>query len=588
MANPPQKQTLADTLAPSALSVTPNYLQIGEKFVRTIFLATFPRYLNTSWFSPMVNLDKVLDTSIYVLPKDTATVLKQLRDQLARLESQVMEEQSKGKVRDPVLETAIGDIENLRDQLQQGTEKFFELGVYFTLYENSVKELDETEGKIKSMLEYQLVIPKQATFRMVEGFISTSPINDDRLNVHTSLNTQPVSSLFPFVSYDLTSNTGILYGINTHNNSLVLFDRFNLENANAVVFGKSGGGKSFTVKLEILRSLVFGTQVLVIDPEDEYKYLCDTVGGANVKISINSDQHINPFDLPPPKEGESPADIFNSHILNLSGLLKLILGELTPQEDAILDEALVQTYAVKDITPDTDFSNAAPPVLGDLHNIMEGLTGAEQMATRLRKFTDGTFAGFLNRPTNVALDSQLVVFGIRDMEDELRPIAMYLVLNYIWTQIRRNLKKRLLVVDEAWWLMKYPTGADFLFNIAKRGRKYYCGLTTISQDIPDFMGTPQGKAIVTNSSVQILMKQSPAAVDVVKQTFNLTDAEKYYLLEARVGFGLFFLGQNHVGIRVVASYAEDQVITSDPRQLLEIEKAKEEWAKMTQETAKPS
>jgi type IV secretory pathway VirB4 component len=416
---------------------------------------------------------------------------------------------------------------------------------------------------------------------MLEGFTTTSPLNTDKLQVHTSLNTEPLASTFPFISSDLTSNEGILYGINTTNNSLVLFDRFSLENANAVVFAKSGAGKSYTIKLEILRQLILGTQVLVIDPEDEYKYLSDTVGGTTVKISINSDQHLNPFDLPPSREGESSSDVFNSHVLDVAGLIKLLMGgELTPEEDSLLDQAIIQTYAVKDITPDTDFTKLPPPVLSDLQNIMQGIEGAERMATRLQKFTEGTFAGFLNQPTNVPLDNQLTVFSIRDMEDELRPIAMYLVLNHIWTQIRRNLRKRLLVVDEAWWVMKFPVGADFLFNIAKRGRKYYTGMTTISQDVNDFMESTQGKAIVTNSSMQILMKQSPASIDIIQNTFNLTDSEKYYLLEARVGYGLFFLGANHVGIRVVASYAEDQIITSDPRQLLELEKAKQEWAEL--------
>jgi len=579
-ANQTIPQNITDLLAPAALSVSSNYIQVGPKYARTIFLATYPRYLNTSWFSPIINLDRAMDISIFVHPKDTVAVLKQLRDQLARLQAQAMEESSKGKVRNPVLETGMQDIETLRDRLQQGLDKFFELGVYITLYENSLKELDETESKIKSLLEFQLIFAKPASFRMLDGFNSTLPIDEDRLNVHTSLNTEPVSSLFPFISFDLTSNSGILYGINTHNNSLVLFDRFNLENANAVVFGKSGGGKSYTVKLEILRSLIFGTQVIILDPENEYKYLSDTVGGTTVKISINSDQHINPFDLPVPKEDESPADVFKSHILDLTGLLKLMLGELTPEESAILDEALLQTYAIKDIVPESDFSNLTPPVLSDLQSILEGMTGAESMAIRLKKYTEGTFAGFLNKPTNVPLDNQLVVFSIREMEEELRPIAMYLILNFVWVTIRRNLKKRILLVDEAWVLMKYEVGANFLSNIAKRCRKYFTGLTTISQDIPDFLASPQGKTILTNSSVQILMKQSPAAIDVIQQTFNLTDAEKFYLLEARVGFGLFFLGQNHVGIRVVASYAEDQIITSDPRQILEIEKAKEEWAKM--------
>src|SRR3989338_1496875 len=558
-----QPQTLPETLAPAAMLVSSNYIQIGPKFARTIFLATYPRYLNTNWLSPIINLDRAFDASIFVHPKSTADVLKQLRDQLARLQAQAMEEASKGKVRDPILETAMADIESLRDTLQQGTDKFFELGVYITIYENSVKELNDTEGKIKGLLEYQLIFAKPATFRMMEGFNSTLPTDDDRLNVHTSLNTEPLSSLFPFISFDLTSNSGILYGINTHNNSLVLFDRFKLENYNSVVFGKSGGGKSYTIKLEILRSLVFGTQVLILDPEDEYKYLADTVGGSAVKISINSDHHVNPFDLP--------------------GLMKLILGALTPEESAILDEALIQTYAIKDIVPESDYTQLPQPVLGDLQSILEGLTGAESMATRLKKYTEGTFAGFLNHPTNVPLDNQMVVFGIRDMEEELRPIAMYLILNFVWVKVRRDIKKRIILVDEAWVLMKYDVGADFLSNIAKRCRKYYTGLTTISQDIPDFLASPQGKTILTNSSIQILMKQSPAAINVVQQTFNLTDSEKFYLLEARVGFGLFFLGQNHVGIRVVASYAEDQIITSDPRQILETEKAKEEWSKISQQ-----
>lgn len=576
-----QPSKLIQQIAPAAMQVTPNYLELGGKFVRTLFIGSYPRFLNANWLAPVINMDRVLDISIHVNPEPTAAVLKQLRDQLTRLQAQLMEEEAAGKVRNPVLETAVGDIESLRDELQQGTEKFFKVGLYITIYENSLKELDELEGQIKTQLEGLLVITKPATFRMLEGFLTTAPLADDRLLATTPMNTQPVGSMFPFVSSDLTSNKGILYGVNTSNNSLVLFDRFSLENANAVMFAKSGAGKSYTLKLELLRYLYLDTQVLVIDPEDEYKFLSDTVGGTNIKISINSDQHINPFDLPTPKDEESWTDVFNSHVLSLSGLVKLLMGgELTPEEESLLDQAIIQTYAIKDIVPDADWSVLPPPVLSDLQNVLSGMTGADRMSTRLEKFTGGTFAGFINNPTNVKLDNNLVVFGIRDLEDELRPVAMYSVLSYIWAQVRRERRKRLLVVDEAWVLMKYPAGADFLFNIAKRGRKYYCGLTTISQDVPDFISSQQGKAVVTNSSMQMLMKQSPAAIDLIQKTFNLTDSEKFYLLEARVGYGLFFLGANHVGLRVMASYAEDQIITSDPRQLLEIQKAKQEWAKL--------
>ena len=574
-----QPKTLDDLLAPSAISISSNYLQIGNQFARTLFVVTYPRYLNTNWFSPIINMDKPMDVSIFVHPQDTGNILKQLRDRLGRLEAQAMEEQAAGKVRDPILETAINDIEALRDKLQQGTDKFFELGLYVTVYGGSIKELDETESKIKTILDAQLVYSKQATFRMKEGFFSTMPLNDDQLAVHTSLNTEPISSIFPFVSYDLTADKGILYGINTHNNSLVLFDRFNMENANMVVFGKSGGGKSYAVKLEILRSLMFGTQVFVIDPDNEYKFLSDTVGGTSIKISISSDQHINPFDLPAPLPDESPADVLRSHVLNLLGLFKIMLGALTPEEEAILDEAVNQTYALKDITPaTTDLKSAAPPLMSDLQSVLEGMTGTESLAIRIKKYTEGSFAGFLNNPTNVQLDNQLVTFSIRDMEEELRPIAMYLVLNFIWTQVRTELKRRILAVDEAWVLMKYEAGAAFLFNIAKRARKYFLGLTTISQDIPDFMTSPFGKPIVTNSSLQLLLKQSTASIELVKTTFNLTEAEKFFLMESRVGHGLFFAGTNHVALRVIASYAEDQIITSDPRQILEIEQAKKELA----------
>lgn len=568
-----------DLLAPSAIDIASSHLQIGDTFARTIFVATFPRYLNTNWFSPVVNLDRPLDVSIFVHPEDTANMLRQLRDRLGRLEAQAIEEQAAGKVRDPIMETGMHDIEALRDKLQQGTDRFFRLGVYITIYGKSVKELEDTESKIKSVLDGQLVYTKQATFRMKEGFFSTLPLSDDQLMVTNSLNTEPISSIFPFVSYDLTREKGILYGINTHNNSLILFDRFEMENANMVIFGKSGGGKSYAVKLEILRSLMFGTQVFAIDPENEYKFLSDTVGGTSVKISISSPHHINPFDLPKPLPDESPADVLRSHIINLEGLFKLMFGTLTPDEEAILDEAINQTYAIKDITPQTtDLKNAVPPLMTDFQSILEGMTGTESLVIRIKKYTEGTFAGFLNNPTNVDLDSQMITFSIRDMEEELRPIAMYLVLNFIWTQVRAELKRRILVVDEAWVLMKYESGAAFLFNIAKRARKYFLGLTTISQDIPDFMSSPYGKPIVTNSSLQLLLKQSPASIDLVKQTFNLTDAEKFFLLESRVGHGLFFAGVNHVALRVVASYAEDQIITSDPRQILEIEAAKRELA----------
>lgn len=568
-----------EIIAPAALKASSNYIQIGGKFARTFFVVTYPRYLSTNWFAPIINLDKVLDISMFVHPTDTGLILKKLRKRLTHIESQIAIEQSKGKVRNPILETAHRDIESLRDKLIQGTEKFFKYSLYITTYGDSLKELNEVEGDIMSLLEARLVYAKSALFQQDDGFNSTLPLGKDKLFITNSMNSTPLSTTFPFISSSLTSGKGILYGINRHNNSLVLFDRFTLENANSVIFGKSGGGKSYACKLEILRSLMLDTDVIVIDPENEYQYLAETVGGAFFKISLTSKDNINPFDLSIPGPEETPEDILKSNILQLVGLMRVALGKLTPEEDSILDRALSETYAARDITSQSDFSKITSPLLGDLQAILEGMKGGESMAKRLERYTKGSFAGFLNQPTNINIKNKLVVFSIRDMEEELRPIAMYLILNYIWNIIRSELKKRILIVDEAWWLMKHKNGASFLFSIAKRARKYYLGLTTITQDVPDFMESPYGKPIVSNSSLQILFKQSPATIDTVVKTFNLSDEEKYLLLQADVGEGIFFAGLKHVAIKVVASYTEDQIITSNPEQLLAIQKAKEELAK---------
>ncbi|MEK7209536.1 MAG: DUF87 domain-containing protein [Patescibacteria group bacterium] len=573
--------TLADLLAPAALQINPSHLQIGEKFSRTIFVAAYPRFLSVGWFAPIINLDQVFDVSLYIQSSETGPVLKKLTKKTAQIGAQISEKEEGGFIRDPLLETAYQDLESLRDKLQQGTERFFKAGLYITFYADSLKELAEVENKINTLMESRLVYTKTAVFQQQQGFTSTLPLNLDKLGVYNSLNTGPLSSFFPFVSADLTSNKGVLYGINRHNNGLILFDRFSLENANTVVFAKSGSGKSYTVKLEVLRSLMLGTEVIIIDPESEYKYLNDVVGGTFINISLTSPHHINPFDLTDPSPDESPAEVLKANIIELSGLLKVMLGQLTPEEDAILDRALTETYASRDININSDWRGKQAPLMGDLYTVLANMQGAEKLAVRLEKYVKGSFSGFLNQPTNVALNNNLVTFSIRDLEPELRPIAMYILLHFVWNLIRTQRKKRLMVVDEAWWMMQHAEAAAFLFSIAKRCRKYYLGLTTITQDVEDFMKSPYGKPIVTNSAMQILLKQSPAAIDVVAQTFNLTDEEKFLLLESNVGEGIFLAGLKRAAIKVVASYTEDQVITSDPAQLLEIEAAKKELAEQS-------
>jgi type IV secretory pathway VirB4 component len=567
---------LQDIIAPSALEITPNQINLGEKIARTFFVISYPRFLTESWFAPIINLDKVFNVSIFIHPVETAKILRQFQKKVAEVQSQINARENRGLVRDPMLDTAYQDLELLRDNLQQAQEKLFDVGVYITLYGDNIEEIDKLESEIKSILESKLVYVKPALFQQEQGYKSILPTANDELAVHSKLNSSPLSSIFPFVSSDLTSDKGILYGINRHNNSLVLFDRFSLDNYNSVTFAKSGSGKSYCTKLEILRSLMFDTEVIVIDPEKEYQFLAEAVGGKTFDISLNSVNHINPFDLPFPREDESAADILRSNIINLVGLFRIMFDGLTPEEDAIVDRAISETYALKDITPESDFSNLEPPLLSDFELVLSGMEGAEGLVQKLSKYTRGSWAGFINRPTNVDINAKFIVFSIRDMEDELKPVAMYIITHYIWTAIRREKKKRLLVIDEAWWMMKSDDTASFLFSMAKRGRKYWLGVATITQDVDDFLRSPYGLPILTNSSIQILLKQSPSTVDNLQRTFNLTDEEKFLLLESDVGEGLFFIGQKHVAIKVIASYTEDQIITSDPSQLLAIKRAREE------------
>lgn len=556
-------------IAPAGVETSPNYLKIGNKIIKSFFIFSYPRYLATGWFEPLINLPNLFDIAIYINPIDSGTALKNLKKKAAQIEAQIRENEEKGMVRDPMLETALTDIENLRDTLQQAQEKLFSVGIYIVIYADNEDELAKLESRIESLMEGQLIYIKPAMFEQLEGYLSILPIAQDKLEINTPMNSSPISSFFPFVSENLTSNNGILYGINRQNQSLVIFDRFSLENANQVVFAKSGSGKSYATKLEIIRSLMMGVDIIVIDPENEYQKLAQAFGGSVFNISIASEQHINPFDLPLIPPGEDPEDVLRSHIVNLSGLLKLMLGNLSPEEDAILDRALTETYASREISFGKDFSGAEPPLLEDLETVLRSLEGGRVMAEKLYKFTKGSFAGFINQKTNVDLKNRLVIFSIRDLEDELRPIAMYVILNYIWNVIRADFKKRILVIDEAWWMMKYESSAQFLFGLVKRSRKYFLGVSTITQDVEDFMRSPYGRPIITNSSLQLLLKQSPSTIDLVVKTFNLTNAEKNLLLTAEVGTGLFFAGRQHVAIQIISSYFEHKIITTNPEELLE-------------------
>ncbi len=571
--------SVRDLIAPASLKVEPTFIRLNEKFLTTLFVVNYPRYISVGWFSAIINYNSALDIGMFFYPVNSAIILKQLRNRVGNLEAQIMADIEKGAPRDPILETALKDIEQLRDSLTQGIEKFFQFSLYVTVYADTQKELEELTEKIEGLFGSRLVFSKRAFYRAEQGFKSTIPQGTDELQIAFNMNSSPIASSFPFISSELSSDDGVLYGINRHNNSLILFDRFSLQNANTVVFATSGAGKSYAIKLEVLRSLMLGTEILIIDPEMEYKYLCDAVGGSYINISLNSESKLNPFDLPRGVSGDTrPADIIRSAVITIKGLIRIMIGSLSPKEDSITDRALIETYAKKDITPDSDLSQVEPPLMSDFEEVLGGMVGAEELVEKIRKFTKGTFSGLFNNPTNIDINNQLVVFSVRDLEDELRPMAIYNIVNYIWNIVRSQIKKRILVIDEAWWLMQHEDSAKFIYALVKRCRKYYLGVTTVTQDVNDFLLSPYGQAIINNSSIQLLLKQSPAAINVVQKTFILTEGEKYLLLEGNVGEGIFFAGNKHVAIKVMASYTEDQIITSDPKQLLEIEQAKKEFA----------
>src|SRR5256886_1483986 len=578
---------LRDFIAPSSIEFSSGYFRLGTRLARTFYVYGYPRQLFTGWLSTIINLDEVMDMSMFIYPVESQVVLENLRKKVTQLEAGIQIDSEKGRIRDPGKQAAIQDAEEMRDKLQVGEERFFRFGFYFTIYAGSLEELEFVSHKVESLLGQQLIYSKTASSQQEQGFNSTIPQFTDQLQIRRNMSTGAISTSFPFTSADLSQENGILYGINMHNSGLVIFDRFSLENSNSVVFAKSGAGKSFTVKLEALRSMMMGTEIFIVDPENEYERMCDAVGGAYVRLSLNSATRINPFDLPQVVDTEEADNALRSNLITLHGLLRLMMGgataqllgnqqmvvpALTPVEESDLDAALIETYAKAGITNDPLTHTGMPPTIADLYDVLLHMGGTgPQLAQRLRKYTSGTFAGIFSQQSNIDINNPLVVFNIRDLEDELRPVAMYIVLNYIWNKTKTDQKRRLLIVDEAWQLMKYEDSANFLFSLAKRARKYNLGITTVTQDVEDFMGSRMGRAIVANASMQFLLKQSTSAVDVLTDVFKLTTEEKKRLSQFPVGQGLFFAGQSHVHIQVIASPNETGLITTNPDQVRQLQ-----------------
>ncbi len=557
-----------DVIAPSAIEVDFNHIRIDNKYYRTLFVAAYPRFVGINWLSSLINFDSSLNISMFIFPTDGKAVLDDLRRKITEMEAELSTDIQRGRLINPATQAKLEDALNLQANLVKGEERFFQFGLYVTITAESVAELDRTNKNLEAALGALLIISKKATLQMEDGFITTLPVCQDKLAISRNMDTTSLATTFPFVSSDLSDDRGIMYGINMHNGSLVIFDRFSMPNYNSVVFAMAGAGKSYLIKLEVLRSLMMGTDVIVIDPENEYKELCDNSGGQYIAFGYGEASKINPFDLTLAEEQGENA--LNTKILSLHKLLKVMLGDMDPIEESIIDKAVMDAYKMKGITPDPTTQDKEPPLIEDLYKSLIGMEEekAKSLSARLEKYIKGSFAGVFNQKTTVNLTNKFVVFGIRNLEDALRPVAMQIILDYIWTIVKKTLKKRILVVDEAWYLMQHNDSAEFLRGIVKRGRKYYLGVTTITQDVDDFLNTDYGKEIVTNSSIQILLKQHSAAIELIGGVFYLSEGEKQLLLAANKGEGIFFAGQNHVAIQVIASEDEHNLITSNPEELL--------------------
>lgn len=551
--------SVKDLISPSFVEVDFNHIKIDDKYYRTLFVVGYPRFVSSSWLHPLITFDHPLYVSMFIYPTESKNILKDLKRKIAEMEATIETDMKAGRVIDPTVQVALDDALALQSELAQGAERFFQFGLYVTIPADTLEELNLITKEIDSSLSSLLIIAKQAVLEMEEGFKSTIPMFADRLAVWRNMDTTSLAMTFPFTTASISSNEGILYGVNQHDGSLVIFDRFTLENSNSVVLGKSGGGKSFFVKLEAYHLLLIGVNVIIIDPENEYKKMTEFLGGEFVSFSVLSPFKINPFDL---YSDSSEPDELQNKILSLHSLLRVILGDLTPSQDALLDRALVLVYKQKGITEDVETHKNEPPLLEDLYKSLLGMESSEaiDLANRLEKFIKGSAAGIFNQQSNFDIKNRFTVFGVRDLEENLRPIAMYVLLDYVWNRIRKERKRRVLIVDEAWYLIKHEDSAEYLHSFAKRSRKYLLGLTTVTQDVEDFLSVEQGKAIITNSSLQILLKQSSAAIEKVASVFNLTGGEKHYLLSGNIGEGLFFAGQSHVAIKIIASEEESLII----------------------------
>lgn len=570
------EQDQIDIISYSGLEEQSTYLQIGEKYVRTLFISGYPFVATTGWLNMLVNFNHNIDISYHIEQVNPVLALPKLNRKITELESRKRSMLKDGKMIGSELTDPLESAIELRDKIQRGQEKLFQVSIYMGITADSLEELNKTTTILETVMATKLFYIKTATFQQIEGLQSILPRAENKLEQKRNLDSSSASLTFPFISSELVQESGMLYGINKSNNSLVIVDRFCLNNANSIIFAQSGSGKSYTAKVEILRQLMQGTKVIVIDPEREYKQLTNSVNGTYIKLSSKSKEKINPFDFSTSViDGENN---LTEHIQDLTEIVSLMVGSLSSEERAVVDKAIVQTYkdfgyTLRANNSKTKKSNMrrkqkekSYPLLKDFYNTLKDMK-QKDLCDRLERFVKGSLSTVFDSKTNIELTNRLIVFDIKDLPESLRQIMMLTVANFVQNQVKSNPQKRILLIDEGWMLLQHDESARFVSGLVRRARKYYLGVTLISQQANDFLFSEYGRAIASQSSLRILMRQDTTTIKKVADEFKLSEYEEHFLLTCDRGEALIIADQNHVAVKVVASEKEHPLLTTDPKEI---------------------
>lgn len=554
-------QDAIDFLSYGGLEEQRDYCVIDEKYFRTLMIAGYPYVASTGWLNMLVNFNYNIDIAYHIEQVATHTALPKLNRKILELESRKRSMQKNGSILGPEILDPLNSAVELKNKILRGQEKLFQFSIYIAITADSLAELNKITTLLETVLATGLFYTKVATFRQLEGLQSVLPRGENLLAQKRNLDTSSAALTFPFVSSELVQDSGILYGINRSNNSLVIIDRFSLHNANNIVFAQSGSGKSYTAKVEIIRQLMQGTKVIVIDPEREYEQLCKSVNGTYIKISARSKEKINPFDLT--LSAHNADDTLASHVQDLTEIISLMAEGLSPEEKAVVDKAILITYKKFGWSMKGSRRGATYPLLKDLYKTLKTLK-EKKLCTRLEKFIKGSLSNVFDSQTNIKLDNRLIIFDIKDVSESLRQIMMVVISNFVYNRVKSDIQKRLLVIDEGWLLLQHTESARFVAGLTRRARKYYLGVSIISQQANDFLNNEYGKAIASQSSLRILMRQDTTTIKKVAEEFNLSEYEQKFLLTCDRGEALIIADQNHVAVKIVASGKEHPLITTDP------------------------